>query len=171
MIQWPAAFCLTRSWMRAFFEPNNFIASLLSVGWKMFCNWFRTQPGLESLEKLNVWPPDSAPALDPGTSSSLGVPYSETSSFSELKCTLPWMLVACLMSPPAGFMSILTSPSFRTGTSRLLLRTPTRCMGDPRRSLVVGTSISGGSSDNRLLLSMLTEQVPVDPRVRGFFCL
>ena len=50
MIQWPAAFCLTLSWMSAFLDPKSFMASLLSVGWKMFWSWLRTQPGLESEE-------------------------------------------------------------------------------------------------------------------------
>jgi hypothetical protein len=32
MIQWPAAFCRTLSWMSAFFDPKSFMANLLSVG-------------------------------------------------------------------------------------------------------------------------------------------
>ena len=48
IIQWPAAFCLTLSCIRAFLDPKSFIASLLSVGWNMLCRWFLTQPGLES---------------------------------------------------------------------------------------------------------------------------
>ena len=36
IIQCPISFCLTLSFIRAFFDPNNFIASLLSVGAKMF---------------------------------------------------------------------------------------------------------------------------------------
>ena len=50
MIQWPMAFCRTLSFIRAFLDPNNFIASLLSVGAKIFWSWFLTQPGLDSLE-------------------------------------------------------------------------------------------------------------------------
>ena len=50
IIQWPIAFCRTRSFMRAFFEPNNFIANLLSVGAKIFWSWFLTQPGFDSHE-------------------------------------------------------------------------------------------------------------------------
>ena len=50
MIQWPIAFWRTRSFIKAFFEPNNFMANLLSVGAKMFWSWFLTQPGLDSLE-------------------------------------------------------------------------------------------------------------------------
>ena len=46
IIQCPAAFCRTLSWMSAFFEPKSFIANLLSVGWNIFCNWFLTHPGL-----------------------------------------------------------------------------------------------------------------------------
>ena len=50
IIQWPIAFCRTLSFIKAFFEPNNFIANLLSVGAKMFWSWFLTQPGFDSLE-------------------------------------------------------------------------------------------------------------------------
>ena len=50
MIQWPMAFCRTLSFIRAFLEPNSFMASLLSVGAKIFWSWFLTQPGLDSLE-------------------------------------------------------------------------------------------------------------------------
>jgi len=48
MIQWPAAFWRTLSWINAFLEPNSFIANLLSVGWNILCKWLRTHPGLES---------------------------------------------------------------------------------------------------------------------------
>ena len=50
IIQWPIAFCRTLSFIKAFFDPNNFIANLLSVGAKMFWSWFLTQPGFDSLE-------------------------------------------------------------------------------------------------------------------------
>ena len=50
MIQCPISFCLTLSFISAFFDPNNFIANLLSVGAKMFCSWFLTQFGFDSLE-------------------------------------------------------------------------------------------------------------------------
>ena len=50
MIQCPMAFWRTRSFIKAFFDPNNFIASLLSVGANIFCSWFLTHPGLDSLE-------------------------------------------------------------------------------------------------------------------------
>ena len=82
MIQCPAAFCLTLSCMSAFFDPNSFMASLLSVGWKMFCSWFLTQPGLASEETL--MPREEHWDAVGGAISSLGVPYRLTSSFSEL---------------------------------------------------------------------------------------
>ena len=50
MIQCPISFCRTLSFISAFFDPNNFIANLLSVGAKMFCSWFLTQFGFDSLE-------------------------------------------------------------------------------------------------------------------------
>ncbi len=83
MIQCPAAFCRTLSWMSAFFDPKSFMASLLSVGWKMFCSWFRTHPGLASEE--TEMPRELHWEAVGGAISSLGVPYSEMSSFSELE--------------------------------------------------------------------------------------
>ena len=50
MIQCPISFCLTLSFISAFFDPNSFIANLLSVGAKMFCSWFLTQFGFASLD-------------------------------------------------------------------------------------------------------------------------
>lgn len=75
MTQWPDAFCLILSFMSAFLEPNNFMASLLSVGWKRACSWF--------LMKLCL--PASAEPRGVGPGSSFGVPYNETSSTP--KCT------------------------------------------------------------------------------------
>ena len=98
MIQWPMAFCRTLSFIRAFLDPNNFMASLLSVGAKIFCSWFLTHPGLDSLETEFLWRKwGTNIALEMWKShlevltvptSSLGVPYRETSSFSVWKWTL-----------------------------------------------------------------------------------
>ena len=71
MIQCPAAFWRTRSWMSAFFDPNSFMASLLSVGWKMFCSWFRTQPGFPSPD-ANEIPRELIPDPVPAISSCFG---------------------------------------------------------------------------------------------------
>lgn len=38
--QWPAVFCLIRSFTSAFLLPKSFMASRLSVGWNHACNWF-----------------------------------------------------------------------------------------------------------------------------------
>ena len=45
------------SFMKAFFDPNSFIASRLSVGPNMFWSWFFTHPDLNSLltEVLRKW--------------------------------------------------------------------------------------------------------------------
>ncbi len=83
MIQCPAAFCRTLSWMSAFFDPKSFMASLLSVGWKMFCSWFRTHPGLASEE--TEMPRELHWEAVGGAISSFGVPYRDMSSFSELE--------------------------------------------------------------------------------------
>ena len=98
MIQWPMAFCRTLSFIRAFLDPNNFMASLLSVGAKIFCSWFLTHPGLDSLETeflgrkwcSNIPLKISELNLDVLTvpTSSFGVPYRDTSSFSVWKWTL-----------------------------------------------------------------------------------
>ena len=50
MIQARETRCLILvSFMKAFLEPNSFIASRLSVGPKICCSWFFTQPDLNSL--------------------------------------------------------------------------------------------------------------------------
>lgn len=63
--------------MSAFLLPNNFIASLLSVGWKRAWSWF--------LRKLCF--PVSTALRGVGPGSSFGVPYRLTSS--PPKCTFP----------------------------------------------------------------------------------
>lgn len=73
MTQWPAAFCLMRSFISAFLDPNSFMANLLSVGWKRACSWFRRKPCLASVA---------------GGAGSTGVPYKDTSS-KPPKWTLP----------------------------------------------------------------------------------
>lgn len=85
--QCPAAFCRMRSFINAFLEPKSFMANLLSVGWNNACSWF--------LRKLcfpvSPKPMEAATGVGPG--SSLGVPYSETSSAPVPvlipKCTFP----------------------------------------------------------------------------------
>lgn len=89
MTQCPAAFCLMRSFMRAFFEPKSFMANLLSVGWKRACSWLRRKPCLASVA---------------GGAGSTGVPYRDTSS-KPPKWTLP--------VPLPCFSDISASPATR----------------------------------------------------------
>lgn len=70
MTQWPAVFWRIRSLTNAFLLPNNFIANRLSVGWNHDCNWFFKK--FDDIFSLIV--------CKFGNSSSLGVPYNETSS-------------------------------------------------------------------------------------------
>lgn len=62
MTQWPAAFCLIRSFISAFLLPKSFMANLLSVGWNRAWSWFFKKLCLTS------WPGR------PGPGSSFGVP-------------------------------------------------------------------------------------------------
>lgn len=70
MTQWPAVFWRIRSLTNAFLLPNNFIANRLSVGWNHDCSWFFKK--FDDIFSLIV--------CMFGNSSSLGVPYNETSS-------------------------------------------------------------------------------------------
>src|SRR6218665_3984505 len=71
MTQFPAAFCRNFSFISAFLFPNNFIASLLSDGWKNEMIW--------SLRKL-LGDRRDASVSRKGDSSSFGVPYRLISS-------------------------------------------------------------------------------------------
>jgi len=86
MIQCPTFFCRIRSFMRAFFEPNNFIASRLSVGWNSACNWLRRNEGFESPTEDTLAPDLSRFVMLGVNGSSFGVPYKLPSSPE--KCTL-----------------------------------------------------------------------------------
>jgi len=56
--------------------PNNFIANLLSVGWKRACSWFLRKEGLEDVSPGAgvAAAPAPVPAMRLGPSSSFGVP-------------------------------------------------------------------------------------------------
>ena len=104
MIQWPAAFCRTRSFISAFFEPNSFMASLLSVGWKMFWSWLRTQPGFPSPD-ANEIPRELIPDPVPAISSCFGAgaDFDLLSQFARLVTlfwgrAVKWKCFGCLMA-------------------------------------------------------------------------
>ena len=120
MTQFPAAFCLIFSFIRAFLLPKSFIASLLSEGWKKEMIWSRKKTLVEVglwrlLLEVNLnWSPAGWGGGEPWAG---GVPYKQASSrrcFSE-RCASDfggdkWLPVALCSSSSDSVVTVMVGP-------------------------------------------------------------